>query len=115
MARRRDEKGRGLLHFFTIVGFTATVLGLVSAGMLSGAQGGAALIAMVLVVSLASRLGTSVTRVVLGVGLPLMAMALLVIREGKGNTQAMTALAGAILALLIALFGIFIIIRGRGR
>ena len=115
MAKRRDERGRGLLHFFTIVGWTATVLGLVSTGMLSGSQGAAALIAMVLLVALASRLGMSVTRIVFGVGLPLTAMALLVIREGKGDAQAMTSIAGAILALVIALLGVFIMVRGRGR
>ena len=56
--------------FFTIVGWTATVLGLLAGGYVSGAAAAYALIGVVVVVAIADALNLSIAKVVVGVALP---------------------------------------------
>src|SRR5687768_12333686 len=108
MARARRPK---VLYFFTIISWTATILGLVARGYLSAEYAGYALVAMVVVVAIASALSLSVAQVLLGIGLPCVSVVLLVIREGGDDPHVRASLATAVGALILALFGLYVLIR----
>lgn len=108
----RKENSGGVPIIFPLMGWGATILGLVSAGYLSLRQAEFALIALVVLVSLASALRISLARTVLGVGLPCVAVALFVIRESGGDSSRVGSLAGWFGALVVAMLAIVFMVRG---
>jgi len=112
MATRNQDT---VSYFFTIVGWSMTVLGLTASGYITPAFGARAMVAMVILVAVASKLRISVTKFILGIALPSAAVAFFVIRETQGNGREMASIGGAIVALLLALLGLFVMIRGMFR
>jgi len=108
----REPRSR-IVSFFTIVGWTVTILGLLSKGYLSVTHAGYALVGLVVLAAIAHNLGTTILRVAFGILLPSVGLVLLVIREGEGNAEQMRAIATAIIALIVALYGIFFMITRR--
>jgi len=108
MGSRRESS---VLPFFAIVGWTATLLGLFTKGYVSGQTTSIALLGLVVLAAIASKLRMSMARAALTVGLPCVGIATLVIRESAGDPQVMAVLAGSLAALFMALFGLYIIVR----
>lgn len=54
----------------------------------------------------------SLARALFGIGLPVTSFLVFLIAQGDGNLQGMGTAAGSVLALLIALLGIYIIVAG---
>jgi len=108
---RDDDRGGGLLGFFSIVGWTATVLGLAANGFLSPTHAAFALVGLVAVVAVARALRISLAKFVWGVGLPSVSIVTFVIRNGMGNPEETRALGVAVLALIVALLGLYLIAR----
>lgn len=112
MAAQKSDKRETISYFFTIIGWSMTILGLTASGYITPAFGTRAMIAMVILIALASKLRMSVAKFILGIALPSAAVAFFVVRESQGDSQAMASMGGVIVALLVALLGLFVIVRG---
>ncbi|MBK6489588.1 MAG: hypothetical protein IPF98_22635 [Gemmatimonadetes bacterium] len=87
MGQFSGQRKEGVLGFFTVIGWTATILGLVNARLISYQAGAYALLGMVIIVALSAILRSSLVRATLRVALPLAALAFLVIREGGATCR----------------------------
>lgn len=91
-----------MLRFFSIVGSVAVALTLVQKGILSTEQAGGLLVAIVIAVAL--------TRSAMKVLLPIFSIALFITYNASTNAE-IAHLAGMLLALVIALGGLYLMIR----
>jgi hypothetical protein len=73
---------------------------------------GAALVGLVVLSALGKAAGFRGVRLVFRVFLPLATLATFVIWQGQGDPKQMIAILGPLLALIIALFGLYIIVYG---
>jgi hypothetical protein len=98
-----------------ILSLTLWLLKLGLWGALSPEFIGVVLIALVFFVALGRRTGMGFIRTVFRVGVPLASLAAFAVWHGRGDPAAMTAILGTVGALVLALFGYYVIFGGLRR
>lgn len=101
-----------VLDFFLLVSICAWIIRLRVTGLISNEMAVGALVASVIVVGIARRMKMTVAGVLWRIGLPVVSMIGIAMSYGGGNTQQTVQIAAALAALVIALFGIYIMVRG---
>jgi len=106
------------LDFVLIIGLVAWLLGQALAGKISPEVTAVCLIALVFLVALARSQQSRVAFLVFRVGLPIASMCVAIIAYGNGDFNSVSGIAASIGALVLALFGFYLIFRAvlsRGR
>jgi len=95
-----------------ILSLTVWIIGAVMVGRISGEHAALALLGLVALIAVSRGLGSSLIRLTFRIAVPVASVAALVLWSGSGDPRSTTAILGTLGALVLVLFGLYVMVRG---